>query len=461
MKNKILTAALYSAGLLLAGSACAGTDDPVTDTSNTSDFRLSGFGTLDVVHSNNRQADFSSTVLQPNGPGRSSAISFGVDTKAGIQATGRIGKDLTATVQVVADHRADNSYSPRFEWANLKYQITQDTYVRAGRVVAPVFMVSDYRNVGYAQTTVRMPLEVYFVNPITHIDGIEFGTRFELGGGRLGLQLSGGRQKESTAKPVPGGMDIIQPQGSAKLGNLTYEYGPSTFRLGLAKSRVDAQSAALDQVDQLFQPQAALGGTSVGALLGHPENTIAGRHSIRVKLLSLGYAYDAGDWLAQTEYVSSSGGGNMYPDLDAWYVLAGYRLGKLTPYASFSEVKSRISADVTRQPRAAVPASLSAVLPADMLAQLNQAAWGINSTDASLALGQQQRTLTLGVRYDFYKNLALKFQYDRIRKPGSLSSPNKGFFIVPSELVGSNQAPAFTTSASTINLLTLALDFVF
>ncbi len=465
MKQKPLTSilkcVLWSAGILTAGTIQAATPDPDSNTAS-SDFRISGFGTLGVVHSNSDQADFSSSVLQPNGAGKSKSTSFGVDTKAGVQATTRIGKDMTATVQVVADHRADNTYSPRFEWANLKYQIAQETYVRAGRVVAPVFMVSDYRNVGYAQTAVRMPIDVYFVNPITHIDGFEFGTRFDVGGGHLAVQLSGGRQKESTAKPVPGGIAITQPHGFAKMGNLTYEYGPSTFRFGLAKSRNDAKGEFLDQVDQLFAPQAALGGRSVGALLGHPENTIADRHAIKVTLLNLGYAYDAGSWLAQTEYVSSKGGGNMYLDLDAWYVLGGYRLGQFTPYASFSEVKSEVSQGVLRQPRAAVPASLAAVLPADMLAQLNQAAWGINATDASLGLGHRQRTVTLGVRYDFYKNLALKFQYDRIRKPGSLAAPNSGFFVVPFDsTVGGSLLPTFNRSGSTVNLLTLALDFVF
>ena len=77
-------------------------------------------------------------------------------------------KNLTGTAQIVTRRLSDyNSTRPYFEWANIKYQATRDLSVRAGRVVAPMFMISDSRMVGYAQTMVRPPEEVYFINPIT------------------------------------------------------------------------------------------------------------------------------------------------------------------------------------------------------------------------------------------------------------------------------------------------------
>jgi len=52
------------------------------------------------------------------------------------QAAANFGNGLSGVVQVVSDIRADNSYQPKFEWANLKYQATQDTSVRIVRVEA-------------------------------------------------------------------------------------------------------------------------------------------------------------------------------------------------------------------------------------------------------------------------------------------------------------------------------------
>ena len=149
MKTKVIAAALGLAGLLGAQSALA----EVT-------YGFSGFGTLGATHSDTREADYRGSILQPNGPGNSGSTMFGVDTKLGVQGTANFGSGLTGTVQVIADHRADNSYRPEFEWANFKYQVNDNWYVRAGRVVVPVFMLSDFRNVGYSQINVRPPYEV-------------------------------------------------------------------------------------------------------------------------------------------------------------------------------------------------------------------------------------------------------------------------------------------------------------
>lgn len=58
------------------------------------------------------------------------------------------------------------------------------------------------------------------------------------------------------------------------------------------------------------------------------------------------------------------------------------------------------------------------------------------------------------------KNVALKFQLDHIRKPGSATTPNAGWFkmSVPSYPALYPDAAVKNISA---NLLTLTVDFVF
>ena len=137
MSKRKSVVALGLTGLMAAGFVHAETE-----------FGFSGFGTLATTHSNSRMADYRGNIMQPNGAGASTPWAFGIDTKAGAQVSANMGSGWSAVAQVVADHRADNSYRPQFEWANLKYQFNPNWYVRAGRVVAPVFLVSDYRNVG-------------------------------------------------------------------------------------------------------------------------------------------------------------------------------------------------------------------------------------------------------------------------------------------------------------------------
>lgn len=422
MKVRALPFSMMAAGLLAASPALA--DGGVS---------FSGFGTLGVTHSNSNETDFRSSIIQPMGVGMSKAVSAGIDTKAGLQAVAGIGKDLTATVQVVVDRRFDNTYSPRFEWANLKYQVNQDLHVRAGRVVAPVFMVSDYRNVGFAQTMVRMPYEVYGQNPITHMDGLDVAYKHALAGGTLGVQVVAGRIKEFTP--------AAEVNGNGQLLGLSYEKGASTFRIGYLKDKVDAEGNTLSAVDPLNQA-----GIQFGHLVGRP-GPVMPHHDVKMKLLNLGYAYDDGTWLAQGEFVDSRGGGTMVEDTRSWYLMGGYRVGKWTPYVSYSRVNS------TEPPH---PAPAVAPFPA-----LQPLADAINTVDQQLRTLWEQSTFTVGTRYDFYKNMALKLQLDHIRKPGSVGTPNQGMFIMPGSFSTSGTlAPAITKNVS-VNLLTLTLDFVF
>ncbi len=389
---------------------------------------------LGATYSNNRDIDFVGSVFHPNGAGNSKAVSTGIDTKAGVQAAARINNHLTATVQVVSDHRFDNTYAPRFEWANLKYQITKDFYVRAGRVVAPVFMVSDYRNVGFAQTMVRMPYDVYSQNPITHLDGGDIGYQTEFANGTLNIQAVAGRIKEF----VPGS----QVRGNGQMLSLTYENGPSTFRIGALKDRVDASmeaDAMIDMVNDIL--------TQSGHLVGRPGPILPHR-DIEMRLLDLGYLYDNGTWLMQAEFVQERGGWSTVRDTDSWFLMGAYRLGKFTPYLGYSQLRDKEPA----YPPPAVASNPAFQPLADV----------VNLFDVSIKPTWAQKTISAGVRYDVFKNIALKMQYDRIHKPGSLATPNAGMFKTQNSfrVTSTSYEPAHIKDAN-VNLLTLTLDFVF
>jgi hypothetical protein len=142
---------------------------------------LSAFGTLGVVHSSEADADFTSSVFKPNGAGYTHAWSADVDSIVGGQAIGNITSQLSGMVQVISEQRFDGSYKPYVEWANIKYQITSDLSIRLGRIVLPSFLVSDTRNIGYANAWVRPPIEFYGLVPVGNSDGGDASYRFEFG----------------------------------------------------------------------------------------------------------------------------------------------------------------------------------------------------------------------------------------------------------------------------------------
>jgi hypothetical protein len=106
-------------------------------------FSFNGFGTLGVVHSSDNQADFVSNPAQPKGAGLTDSWSATPDTKLGVQLNAALTDRLSAVVQVMSQYQYDGTFRPDLEWANVKFLVTPDLSIRAGRIAIPTFMVSD------------------------------------------------------------------------------------------------------------------------------------------------------------------------------------------------------------------------------------------------------------------------------------------------------------------------------
>jgi len=165
--------------------------DPAPDMAAAPAWKLSGFGTLGVVHSNSREADFSSSILRASGAGVSGAWSPDVDSRLGAQLDVSQG-DWSGVLQVISEQRLDRSYHPRIEWANVKYQMTPDLAVRVGRIALPVFLGAESRKVGYTIPWVRTPVEVYGALPISSSDGVDATWRWNAGAVRHATQVFSG-----------------------------------------------------------------------------------------------------------------------------------------------------------------------------------------------------------------------------------------------------------------------------
>src|SRR5580658_2877617 len=127
----VVNAIVLVAILWCPAAVCAAGEDP-----SSSIFSLHGFGTLGVVYSDARDADFVGSPFQPNGAGYSQSIAPGIDSKVGLQLGAQFTGKLSAIVQVVSQHLYDNTWRPQLEWANLNYQFMPDFSIRVGRSVA-------------------------------------------------------------------------------------------------------------------------------------------------------------------------------------------------------------------------------------------------------------------------------------------------------------------------------------
>jgi hypothetical protein len=405
-----LAAALLGAGLL--ASAAHGQSLP--------ELKFSGFGTLGVAHTNERNADVSSTITQPSGVGFTRSTSINPDSKLGGQLDAVFNDRWSAVLQVVAQHRHDNSFMPQVEWANVKFQATPEFSVRLGRIAAPTFLVSDSRFVGYAQTWIRPPFEVYGVVPITSNDGLDLTYRKQFGSVTHTLQAFYGKAK---ARLKSGSAEADPGWGI----NDSMQYGDWTLRAGYTANKVDLDMAGINTL---------LGGIGAFAAAPAPIGTTAAAlaqkyspKNLNLGAFSLAASYDPGKWFVMSEFVDFRGDG-ILADSRSWYVTGGYRFGTVTPYATFAHTKAKVAVE------AGIPLPAAAPINAGLNAALN------NQFNAS------QSTASVGARWDFMKNTALKAQYDRI----DLGAGSAGRLT--------NVQPGFVRG-SHVNLFSVALDFVF
>lgn len=402
------------AGLLvLASPSHAGAQE-----ASAPSWKLSGFGTLGVVHSGERQADFTSSVLRKDGAGFSHAWSPDVDSRLGAQLD--LGADKwSAVLQVVSEQRLDGSYRPEVEWANVKYQLTPELALRAGRIALPVFLAAEYRKVGYALPWVRTPVDVYGTLPVTSSDGVDASWRWHTGGVRHHTQLLAG----GTRRDLANGLTIRA--GKLRGISHTIEHGALSGRLTAFQGRLTTGIG-----EEFFDALRLFGPT--GAAL-------AERYAIedkRVSMVSAGASYDPGHWFVTAEY-GRTRTRSLLGDGSSMYVGAGWRHGALTPYAGYAQVRADVATRDPGLPVDGLPPQLAGIAAA-----LNA---GLNEYLATIPV---QSTWSAGLRWDAAPDIALKLQYDRVRpRDGS-----RGTLI--------NQQPGFR-SGHAFGVASLALDFVF
>jgi hypothetical protein len=401
-------------------------------------FTLRGYGTLGVVHSDERHADFVSAIfVQPEGAGYSDEWSTAVDSKNALQIDMTFSDRLSGVVQLISEGVSNNSWDgdtnkrffPSLEWANLSYRVSDALTVRVGRVVEPFFISSEYRKVGFANHWVRPPVEVYGAQPFTSSDGGDVTYKSKLAGATNTMRVHYGAQALRN--------DVFKAQ--VKLWGITdaVEVGALTIRAAYKRTEFGVPGATFGP---LFDPFIA----ATGSIPGGQD---AAREAARLLQVydpsgdqgfdsyTAGLSYDPGEWFVMSEAVILKSSG-LVLDTTSGYVSGGYRMDKLTPYATYARTDTKLRSE-RGIPLAGLPPQL-----AGLGAAINGVVAGMAGSDSS------QHTFSIGMRWDVASAIALKAQYDYI----DLDSGSPGMLA--------NLQPGFKRGGD-LNVLSLTLDFVF
>ena len=386
--------------------------------------KISGFGTAAVTYSDDSRAEFS----RPNQASGSAAdFVTGVDSNLGLQADSAVNEWLSLTAQGLVRKDAEDHFGAELSWAFAKFRVSDTLSVRVGRVGLPIFMISDYRNVGYANIMLRPPAEVYSQIVFNSVDGADIIWRGEFGDTSLTAQFAAGTNKTPVADVSLRGENILAL-------NVTAEHGPFTVRVGHARANLTLKDLA--SLNTLVGSLRAAGAGYRMPQLGLLANEIEVDDK-KGTFSSLGMIMDWNNIVLQTEYAKRKSDAYIN-DTTSWYAMAGYRIGKFLPYYTHSKLKIDSTVENT------VPTACPAGFPAACTPTLQQLRAGVRRVAVS-GLGQgEQTTDTFGVRWDMTQSVALKVQIDRIKPTGN------GLFI--------KAQPGFS---GPVTVGAVALDFVF
>ncbi|MCC4832382.1 hypothetical protein LMH66_07030 [Shewanella sp. 10N.7] len=275
--------------------------------------------------------------------GATTSADFTEDSKMGLQGTFNISNQTTAVMQLMM--RGSNDWEVEAEWAYLAHSFDNGVKIRGGKLRVPLFMYSDYLDVGYAQPFARPPSEVYSQVPFSSYTGGDIAYDYELEDSTLTIQAFGG---ESVIDEQDEGLDM-------DLSNL----------MGLNASWTD-----LTWTFRAVYGQAELDGLAGAGLI-----TVDNEHAAFV---GLGGSYDNGNWIAVAEWTTVEIDG-VLPDSESAYLTLGYRINEFTPYATVAYVKTTDESERSSTPPLAY------------------------------ALNEERMAYSLGLRWDAIENVAVKF----------------------------------------------------
>lgn len=329
---------------------------------------VSGFLTVGATYADKQLLSSTEAVSQDgaieNTPG------FTADSRLGLQISATVNPQISITGQLLAKARDDNS-DVGADWAFINYRVSEPLSVRAGKIKFPTFLISDYYEVGYAYPWIRPPQEVYSSNPITTLNGVDLLGRLRFGDMTLLLQpyygVSRGAQALVPQEAVtnsayklcfngqsgsfytcPSGTVLYTDFSADALRGINISLSSDIFtvRAGTLKTKVNVPGFAVFQDD--------------------------------VKFSSAGLTMDWHNVVLYSEYFEREIKGlanSAFPNQKGSYATLGYRIGKWLPHFTASRVKDNNN-----------PVSATSGVPLD------------------------QKSNTLGLRYEVGSGAALKFE---------------------------------------------------
>lgn len=358
---------------------------------------LSGFATLSLSYSDNpelaRKLELITGDTSPTSRWDSKTNSL-----IGIQWQRSLNEQWQTTLQFILRDQQEQTLNTLTQLAFIEYQPTANWSIRLGRTALDIFMMTKYRNIGYAYTRVQPPVELYAFIPHQHLDGADISYTTTLGKGTLQANGFIGRSKAKINDPM---LDW-----NIELNNIygaTLEFNVSHWLFRANYSRTKLGNAP----DSLLRLQHAI--AQVPTQLWQNANQIADDLIIAnqtFRYQNLSFKYDNGTYFAQGELSHIDSPAVALSHFKNEYFKVGARINLHT-----------LQAGVARS-----SASKHAITPPNTISN-NQVNTLYNHAFSFFNdLAENQISYSTTWRYDLTANTALKLQWDRAHLKDPISN---------------------------------------
>ncbi len=363
-------------------------------------FHIDGFMSIGVGTIDENDVEYGRTTL--NGGG---GPDFNADTFLGVQMAFTMSDAAEVVTQLVSKGTGQDAQVDA-EWFYLNYRFDDNISFQLGRIRAPIYMLSDYKEVGFTYPWVRPPLEVYDAVPVDHSQGAKVHYRNFFGDYEFHAQLF---YSSSIDKGKVSNFDADRVRGSVfDIGQENWMVGFGIFDAHVKVELTDENAIALTE-----------GLATISGILGVDTPVFIDLNDEVVSLTNVHFRWDDGDWqvLAEAQQADYEG---FFADFDSYYVSAGRRFGKWFPY--LLHMGNRTTDDDERD---AIISMVTPLIP--LSSNVARLANGINS------MSFESKSYVVGVGYEITPRIKAKFETQLVTDMNDTLGPFK--------LVNGNSAP--------------------
>lgn len=352
------------------------------------------FGNIGLVSTSSDLLGYRGEINSPDGVFKND-LDLSKHTKLGAQIEYRLREGLDVFVQGL--YRADTktTFDNSVNLAFVRFKLSPNLLIRVGRTPFDLFLLTEYRDVDFAYPWAKLPQEVYGLLPPRNMDGIDLIYREALSIGEMRTKLSYGNAEY----PITEDMSIKMNQffsASAEIGDLHWS------------AAIRYTNTKLDDLRELVTPIAntvgLLSGVWTQADMMVEEFSL---NDIRGEYLSLGARYEWNQFTVYAEVARIFGEkSKLFREVNNGYISLTYRSDMFEHFIGFAFAEAdtfiaNIADNLT------VPISTLPPETIGFIALLeNQLDTGLN------AFSPNQRTFSIGSRWNYSENIAFKIQLD-------------------------------------------------